>query len=693
MRFSRTARSVVRTASIVGVLGSALLLSSSQVPFTRHQKAFYADPNLVGFVRPGLVVQISPASITADGTIRAQVSLTDPKGLPLDRQGVTTPGPVNLTLFASYIPAGQADYVAYTTRTETSSDTGATAVQPAVDVGGTFQEVGPGQYTYTFATKAPANFDTRATTTVGVWASRDLSEFDLGTNFASTTFSFVPNGGSVTDVHDVVRAQTCQKCHESLDAHGGIPPAMETCILCHTQDAKDADTGNSIRLNVMIHKIHDAAALPSVQGGTPYEIVGDQLPASGGPAEDQETSDYSTIVFPADLPGEGARNCQFCHESGPAQASRWLMKPTRSTCGSCHDNVNFATGENHVNLPQIDDNQCTNCHFPQGELPFDTSIIGAHTLPRFAPGLPGVVLGLVRVDNGTAGKAPTITFTLKDKSGSPLLPSQMNLLNLTVAGPTTDYASYFTEDARSAQGSNGTYAYTFQRTIDANATGTYSVGIEGYRNVTLLPGTTKQQVVRDVGQNQVIDFSADGSPVKAHAEEVTTQNCNACHFQLAAHGTIRNEVKYCLLCHNPNSTDASQRPADQMPPQTIDLPVLVHRIHTGEDQESPYVVFGFGQQPVDFSELRYPGDRRDCAKCHVNDSQQMPLPDARLNVVNPRGFINPEGPITAACTGCHTTQSAAAHALTNTSTLFGESCTVCHSATAAFSVDKMHATP
>ena len=682
-----------RGAAVAAVLGSALLLSSSETPFTRHQKAFYAEPQLVNFVRPGLVVRVSSASIAADGIIQAQVSVTDPKGLPLDRQGVTTPGAVNLTLFASYIPAGKMDYVAYTTRVETNSDTGAIAVQPAADMGGTFQQTGPGQYSYTFATKAPAGFDASVTTTVGVWASRDLSEFDLGTNFASNSFSFVPNGTRVTNVRDVVRAETCRKCHVSLDAHGGIPPAMETCILCHTQDAKDADTGNSIRLNTMIHKIHDAAALPSVKAGTPYQIIGDQLPASGGVAEDQETFDYSTIVFDADLPGEGARNCQFCHEAGPVQANRWLTQPSRASCGSCHDNVNFATGENHVKLPQVDDSQCTTCHFPQGELPFDASIIGAHVQPRFAPGLPGVVLGFVRVDNGTAGKAPSVTFTLKDKSGTPLSLSQMDLLNLTMAGPTTDYSFYVTEDARSARGSSGTYSYTFQQTIDAKATGTYTIGIEAFRNITLLPGTTKQQVVRDVGQNQLIDFSVDGTPAQPHAEEVTTQTCNSCHVQLAAHGTIRNEVKYCLLCHNPNSTDAAQRPADQMPAQTIDFPVLIHRIHTGENQKSPYVVFGFGKQPVDFSEVRYPGDRRDCAKCHVNGSQQIPVSGERLNVVNPAGFINPEGPITAACTGCHSSQSAASHAASNTSSAFGESCTVCHMGDAAFAVDRVHAVP
>jgi len=83
-------------------------------------------------------------------------------------------------------------------------------------------------------------------------------------------------------------------------------------------------------------------------------------------------------VFPADT-----RNCTFCHDqnNGAAQTKAFL-NPSRAACGSCHDDVNFATGENHVDLPQTSDNQCNNCHTPQGELELDASILGAHTIPR-----------------------------------------------------------------------------------------------------------------------------------------------------------------------------------------------------------------------------------------------------------------------------------------------------------------------
>ena len=379
----------------------------------------------------------------------------------------------------------------------------------------------------------------------------------------------------------------------------------------------------------------------------------------------------------------------------PVEGNWWITHPTRAACGSCHDNVNFATGLNHAGLPQIGDNQCAQCHTPQGELPFDISILGAHTIPQFAPGLPGVVFTLVRVDNGVAGKAPTVTFTLKDKSGAPIAPSTMGLLNLVMAGPTADYPSVISEDARSASGSGGTYVYTFKAAIPASATGTYTIGVEGYKNVTLLPGTETQQVVRDVGHNVIIDFPVDGSKKAPHPVEVSEANCNSCHYQIQAHGTIRNEVQYCILCHNPNATDQARRPANQAPAQAIDFPVMIHRIHTGEnalagDALTPFIVYGFGASVNDFSDVRFPGDRRDCAACHVNNSQQLPLPATRLNVVNPRAFLNPSGPTAAACLGCHTSKAASSHALGNTTTL-GEACDVCHRPSADFSVDKVHA--
>ena len=70
-----------------------------------------------------------------------------------------------------------------------------------------------GVYKYTFATKAPTGFDAAATHTIGAYGSRNLTLFNLGTNYASTTFSFVPNGSAVAVTRDVVHTTACDGCH------------------------------------------------------------------------------------------------------------------------------------------------------------------------------------------------------------------------------------------------------------------------------------------------------------------------------------------------------------------------------------------------------------------------------------------------------------------------------------------------
>jgi hypothetical protein len=111
-----------RLAIVLVALAFTLLLISAPGPkFTPNDKAFYADEKTVNFVRPGLVVDIQSATIAQDGTIRTRVKVTDPRGLPLDRLGIQTPGNVSLSFIAAFIPRGQKQYIAYTTRTQVST--------------------------------------------------------------------------------------------------------------------------------------------------------------------------------------------------------------------------------------------------------------------------------------------------------------------------------------------------------------------------------------------------------------------------------------------------------------------------------------------------------------------------------------------------------------------------------------------
>ncbi|HWB83990.1 MAG TPA: OmcA/MtrC family decaheme c-type cytochrome [Bryobacteraceae bacterium] len=689
------------TCTLTVALG---LTGAPRRTYSPREKAFYAKEALVAFVRPGLSIQINSAQITSDGTISATYSVTDPNGLPLDIAGVTTPGPISLSYVAAVLPNDQTQYTAYTTRQATGPVSG-TVTQAGADSGGSNTRLRDGVYQYIFKTKAPAGFDTNATHTVGIYGSRDLTEFDLGTNYASTTFNFVPAGGAVTHVHDEIRTESCNTCHDQLSAHGGSRRGIELCVLCHTPQTVDPDTGNTLDLKVMVHKIHMGSSLPSVQSGTPYQIIG----FNGA------VSDWSTVVYPADV-----RRCETCH-SATTQAvnyTAYLTRPSRVSCGACHDDVNFATGEKHAGGPQFNDNLCSTCHIPQGEIDFDASIKGAHVVPVDSQMLSGLSIEITKIANSSAGSQPVINFTVKDSTGKAVALSALGTLAFTMAGPASDYGytsfgsdvstpGYVTENALGAAcDSDGACTYTFKHAVPANAMGTYSIGVEARRTEVLLPGTTKQQSVTYGATNKVVSFSVDGSPVEQRRTVVATSNCNQCHVALSLHGSLRNQTEYCVLCHNPSNTDAAQRanavvPSDRdTPPQGINFNLLVHRIHSGVNllaDNRPYIVVGFGGSHNDFSTVRYPalspsgspGDRRNCAMCHSGGSEQN-LPTGLNAVVDPQGPINPVQPVTSACTGCHVDLPTASHALANTTSL-GESCEVCHGIGASFSVSKVHA--
>jgi OmcA/MtrC family decaheme c-type cytochrome len=708
----------VRFLRIIPVLliaaGSVTLVGSSRKPYSSHEKAFYADQALVAFVRPGMTITVNSANITSGGTISVTYTITDPMGLPLDAAGVTTPGVVSLAYVAAYIPKGQEQYVAYTTAQATGTALG-TITRPTWEFGPATQ-VGPGQYQYTFHTQAPAGFDVTATHTVAVDGNRDLTAFNLGTNYAGATFNFVPNGSPVTVTRDVIRTQSCNTCHDQLAFHGGYAHGMEMCVMCHQPQNADPSTGNSLDLKVMAHKIHMGSQLPSVNAGKPYQIIGYM----------NSVNDFSTVIDPAD-----PRRCEVCHSqtTGAAQATAFMTKPTRAACGSCHDDINFATGKSnfdptdpgHVAGFQQDDNQCANCHIAQGETPFDASILGAHvvesdTAASFAPNpntlITSVKINITGVTNTSAGQKPVVAFTIQDAYGHPLAMSLLEDISFTMAGPSSDYGyisfgsdvttpGYVNEDGSVATcDASSNCTYTFLHAIPATATGTYAIGVESERLETVLPGTNAEQTIETGTPNQVVYFSVDGSAVQPRRSVVATSNCNQCHVNLQLHGARRNNPEYCVMCHNPSDTDFSQRPAGQTA-QTINMAVMVHRIHDGVNVTAnggqPFLIAGHGGRNHDFSGVLYPAmspdgsatDLRNCSMCHVNGSEQN-LPIGLNQVTDPQGWINPIQATASACSGCHVAKDASAHFLAQTNSL-GESCDVCHGSAAQFSVGQVHA--
>jgi OmcA/MtrC family decaheme c-type cytochrome len=695
---------------------SLLTASSTPSHLTVRDAAYYSSSTALSFARPGLTIKVVSASIDSTGVMTATMSIVDGKGIALDPTGATTPATVPVACTMAVMPSGSNDFTSYTAFPTTSSTTGASSTEVWFDETGTLAAGTGGNYVYTFGTKAPSGFNAAATHRVGCSASRNLTDYGYKTYYSASTLDFIPSGGTPAAIHEIVKTAACNSCHYQLNYHGGEAIGADLCVLCHTKVASDPTSGNSLYFPTMIHKIHMGENLPSVLAGGSYKFYG-----YGG-----SVSDFSTVAFPSDN-----GRCETCHDAkyGAQQATFYMIKPGMASCGACHDDVNFSTGVNHKGIIQKDDSNCATCHIAEGDLPFDASIKGAHLNPAALIAdelswVPGMIFGSLQVQNGVAGKAPTITFTLKDKAGNGIALSELakspGRLAAVLAGPASDYGytsfgsdqttnGYISETITSGGSCDGSgnCTYTFKHAIPANATGTYSIGLEGRRALVILPGTVSQQSTEYGAHNLVAFFSVDSSPVAVRRTVVSLDKCNACHTNLSLHGANRDRIEQCVMCHNPSETDASTRASavnatdKATPAQSVDFGYMIHHIHGGADVKAytgaGYTVVGYGGSHNDFSDVRYPvmnstggtGNLAYCEMCHVNNSEQN-LPVGLNKVTIPQSTVNPMPRTTADCTACHATATALSHAVANTSTL-GEACRVCHGPTADYAVSKVHA--
>ncbi|MBI4464623.1 MAG: OmcA/MtrC family decaheme c-type cytochrome [Acidobacteria bacterium] len=718
-----------------------------QPKYLASDKEFYLTEAEMAFIQPGLNLKIQKVEVSGSN-VTVTFRISDNTDQPLDRLGVDTPGTVSTSWVLSRIKPGDTQYTSYITRSVTAlpapgcanCTVGNSVTQPVTDTGGTYTPLGSGTYTYKFGFQLPTGYEADSTTTVGVYATRDLRAiaeqlglFKLvktGRYISNATFNLVPSGKAVTVVRDVVRTEACNQCHNPLGLHGGARQITQLCILCHQPQNSDPETGNTVDFKVMIHKIHMGANLPSVTGrvlnrlgtsgsGTGTTFTGstqgpieEGTPIAGKPYQiigfNQSVHDFSTVVWPQDV-----RNCTTCHQQG-TQSDNWKNNPNRAACGSCHDNINFATGENHPGGVQLDDTKCTICHAADSGVEFDTSIAGAHTIPGDSKQLAGLKLVMTGVTNTNPGDKPTVSFTVADGKGNPVDATKLTSLSFAMAGPTGDY-TWVTRGAPATGNPTGSptsenalptvkatstgFTYTFSTALPADAKGTYSVGAFANRLITL-QGSLLGQTVRTqeyIGINPVFYFGVGGAKTTPRRKVVDVANCNVCHKKLALHGgPRRNATELCQMCHNPANTDQPDQSRAAgfnvpmgTPPQSINFRFMIHRIHKGEELERDFTIYrSFGV--FGYNGLLFPGDLRDCAKCHVNNSNQLPLPSTLAKTTAPREFFTPLGPAASACLGCHDGEDAAAHAFLMTAP-FGESCAVCHGEGADFAVSRVHA--
>jgi len=191
---------------------------------------------------------------------------------------------VSTSFLVAYIPKGENLYTSYITRQRTSTDGKNTVTQATGENTGVQKVTGEGLYTYTFANKLPKTYDPALTHRIGIYGSRNLSEFDMGTNYDDDVFDFVPAGGKPSP-RDVIKTESCNKCHDSLGFHGGSRRSLGLCDICHQPQTREANGNQTVDMTVMTHKIHMGDELPSVKAGGKYAIG---------------NSDWSSVALPSD---------------------------------------------------------------------------------------------------------------------------------------------------------------------------------------------------------------------------------------------------------------------------------------------------------------------------------------------------------------------------------------------------------
>lgn len=632
---------------------------------------------------PGLRAEISSVGFTDDGRPMIDLTLADDDGNPLDVDALEGYGftiaqvvedpETELSHLLSLL-VHEVEGQPYTIAGETFAPALATAEQAYADSGGDWLSVGDG-YVYTFANALTLDVDPALTTVVGLYAYKDGR-----TAVANDVFTFVPDGSEPSLTREIVSTEACNTCHDPLALHGGVRRDVGLCATCHTSQTIDPETGNSVELRVLIHRVHDGNRLPSVISGVPYRIIGFQ----------QSAHDYSLETWPQDV-----RNCTTCH-TGSADSDNYKAMPQTAACISCHDDVNPITGDNHPGGAK-DDTRCRNCHEPDGD-EFDAAVSSAHLLPLNSQQIAGLNLEIISVTNAAPGESPVVTFTGTNNNGTIITPADMDYLAVTLAGPTSDYTTRVTEtifrssDAPSPAdlASGDIFSYTFAYTLPEDASGTYAIAMEGYVMETL---EDLEEPVRVAAYNPVTYVAlGEGEPTPRRL--VVDRNlCNACHNNLALHGGIRQNTEYCVLCHNTTASDEAVRPLEAMPPTSIDFKVLIHRIHNGEDRvQSPYIVYGFQSAEHDYTNVQFPGDLARCSTCHLPGTNTMAqVFDGQPTLVSQAGeVVQTLWPIQAVCTACHDSLPVAGHAELQTTAVGIETCEVCHGPGSEFDISNAH---
>jgi OmcA/MtrC family decaheme c-type cytochrome len=416
-------------------------------------------------------------------------------------------------------------------------------------------------------------------------------------------YDFIPvTGKPVTGTNtqrEVVAVQNCNSCHTRFTTfHGGSRVETQYCVVCHTDQRKYGQA--------------EAARTATGYSGMTYRIdgaaVGDFTSLIHGIHQGKELTktgyNYANVLFNDigySMLGGGQKMCSVCH-SNVAQAENWNTKPSILACGSCHDQADFAKGDNHP-AGAAADNDCARCHTPaEIKTTHQTQNVTAHN-PVVAPGLVNFTYEIksaaasatdVKVVFKIAADGKPVTFVapatpmanpLVGFTGSPsfllayAMPqdgvngSTIKLIDYNNLGSGAanfqpisvsianllDTANAATMGSLSGPDANGSYTATIvNKKMFPTGAKLRSVSLQGYFSQITAPGTEKAPIGRHTVS---VVKPVAGDDVRRKV--VDSAKCASCHEWFEGHGGNRvYEVQVCVTCHVPGLTTSGRGISD-----------------------------------------------------------------------------------------------------------------------------------
>ncbi|MFM2066415.1 MAG: hypothetical protein RLZZ584_1324, partial [Pseudomonadota bacterium] len=616
---------------------------------------------------------------------------------------------------------GPANWQNYINRSRGGAVQGSQERQASGFVFGTLVGHGSGAYTYTFATDIsdPAANPCPAPCTDATGQPLDvryaptlthritIQQANSAYPEAAGVLDFVPAGGPVQTRRDVVATETCNTCHQTLTAHG-TRVDTKLCVTCHNPGSWVAASGSTpattVDFKVMAHRIHynnAGAALPSVAAGTPYKIG---------------SADFSRVGFPQDV-----RNCTRCHAStagalttATPQGDHWKSQPSLAACGACHDNVYFGAAPDPARPYQTkahsggalpDNGACASCH-AAGRSTARRDIALAHDFPaRLKAATARYELRILGVSNTAPGQQPVVNFAVVDPTNGNApydiktaagFQGSAAALAVKIGWTTAEFNNVGSNQpfgqpvtinalgAAATAGAAGSFNVTSPVAVPVGLAGTLRVVLEGHPagDVTTSGSFTDRLPVRTA----IRDADVAGATPVARRAVADIVKCDTCHDRLSVHGGNRNdELGACVVCHNPNATDAGRRPAsgavDGKAEEAVDFKVLIHALHAGQaslggKRDQGLVVYGFGGSVNSYAGVNFPARLGDCSNCHIGASYTLTGTWAAPSANGIAGTTVTTGgaaaapasylrisPTAAVCSSCHDSTLARLHML------------------------------